>query len=854
MWVHYHCVRRWEIWCILAFSTCVICLYFVCNKLCPLLDADEGNRLMTGFACVSSHELALMLVYLNCWEMTSLRLVSRKLRAAVDSDQVWSTFVRERCCDPSGLLLTVVPNTHGQWKRFAINSGVFRLASHQVPDRDQCAMGIATWIPLVSTGIQAPPSSGRRVLQFNSPVRELGDVVCPPRILNESSMTGRLNRSTSIGLVLAETASERIEAEIFDTVHSQLCRFFNLVTADRFTRSAVHDLRQQNGAEGPQLSVFTYFPRGPDGDQVMVSLLRHQGIISEAHSGASGGAGECAYFAKLLEVVFATSSHVIFLGDSSDSISTSLSRLVGPHMSRGDRAAYSTDENTPNVLFAGRSRLDVPQLISNIPPNLAAWVTQRSSCIGDCMLEHDTLFTMRKPYRVPAWINPAVSVDVPVSVILRMIESAIKDLTSPPTPLPNGNATSSAHQQLWTAPVVSFLCSAQERQSVLFYARALDTDFDEMTRPTPSDGLDCSVRVPAEPSQLVAIHHQHFYSALRNHCMVLPPVCGADSDIGLAALENLKRRISDKFRDVWVENREVSRDYCSAQFQHVFSPVISKFLIGDDPIGFQHKRGLKQFYSAMQDKMLEYKLKSKGHRRFDILSEKVSEAIIPLLYSYCDEHPDHPYFRRDDAEAVARELVADCHRMMSDFARQVDVEFGQLQRTTAVYTASLGSEWAASLQTQAMTYLHRREDEANAWCFACAARSGFLLRHNTSRSGVLHLRPYSESQNELSEEPVSDVETRSNTAVDESDADAAMATENPDNDDSDELMRVQREHVRTTARAVEQDLRAAAARLASNLRGSETAAFTVVAREGCAAEPSRAKRIFQTIRRKIASL
>jgi hypothetical protein len=77
-----------------------------------------------------------------------------------------------------------------------------------------------------------------------------------------------------------------------------------------------------------------------------------------------------------------------------------------------------------------------------------------------------------------------------------------------------------------------------------------------------------------------------------------------------------------------------------------------------------------------------------------------------------------------------------------------------------------------------------------------------------------------------------------------------------DGEDDQRVTAEARATLHATARAAEEELRATAQRLASNLRGAETAAFAVVAHAGAGGTQrplSKAKRLLQAIQLKIRS-
>lgn len=890
----------------------------------------DTSRRCCALGRLRATELAVVASYLTVREVEAGRLLSRGLRRALDSDLVWATLARERLAAPRGgescASSHFFPTVHGSWKPQLLDSGLLRLIartegrravapvagveSAEAPAAAAMPCGVCQWVPLVS--IDGPVALAR--LRFNPAIRAFADATCPP---GSHGAGPAAQRCRSIGFVLAEPDAAAA-ASLVGAVHAQLHRFLNLHLAPDATAAAVSQLLPPSdpsslgNGRGPTLSVFSYFSKlmlsdddnETESERLLVTFLTDTTTATQAASPPIHGNNNNTSsnsFAKLLELTLATCATVVFLADSTASMHTALSRSLHVHQTGSSsssntthlqpvaRAPYSTDRNTPTLVFAGLSaRIDVAAVVACVPAALASHLTQRSSSLGECRVGDGTLFLLGKPFCVPAWVNPAVAVHVPLSVVVRMAQSFVEADTTDATTIAaaaGGPAllapppTAGPFHPLWSPAVVAFLCSAHERQALQFYTRALDTDFDDMTRAgannsgsmdegrhTPSHLL----RVPAEPSQLVEVHHQHFYAALRRMCMALDPVCGADSALGLKALEGLKQGISEKFRDVWVENREISRAYCSAVFDALFAPLVATYLVGADPPGFQQKRGLQRFFIAIQANVHAYTHASKGHRRFDVLSERVLDAIIPQLLAYCDAHPLHPHFRRADADAVAKELRAACHALMNDFARQVDGEIGQLQRVTAVYTASLGSAWAASLQTTAMAFLRGEEAAADAWCYACAARTGFLL-HGQRQAPPRHRRPFTTRSSDHSDR--SDRSDRSAlsashpTAADDGAASDTADLSNSATDmdawdggasDGEDHQRVtaERATVHATARAAEEELRAAAQRLASNLRGAETAAFAVVAHAGAGGTqrpPSKAKRLLQAIHLKIRS-
>lgn len=259
-------------------------------------------------------------------------------------------------------------------------------------------------------------------------------------------------------------------------------------------------------------------------------------------------------------------------------------------------------------------------------------------------------------------------------------------------------------------------------------------------------------RVPMDPLDMVETHNSHCYTALRKFAFALPSVAGPDTEKGLRQLEILKREIADLFRIHWRRNNEYSRVYCNTLFSFLIAaPLYSKFFAdrfasrelasidrdveGVERYGIHDKRGLRNFFRAAKDMMEEYMLKARGLRQFDILSERLADSLIPSVLAFCTLHP-HKHTPLHAVREACDELQKEVVKANAQYSQSVDGRLNEAQGESALYTASLSSEWAAEAERSAIQHMRAIVDEVEAWESACLARIRILLSSPAEDDGA----------------------------------------------------------------------------------------------------------------------
>ena len=339
-------------------------------------------------------------------------------------------------------------------------------------------------------------------------------------------------------------------------------------------------------------------------------------------------------------------------------------------------------------------------------------------------------------------------------------------------------ASSSASALLWTHDVALSICAGHARQCVRFYEEAMRTEIAEANRPMIAF---TRLPVPMEPSEIVSLQDHFFYAALRSYAMVVRHACGADTAAGMALLEEFKKDISTAFRRLWSANITTSRAYCTDLFDSVFLSVHSKYTCGcctsraaDGHTGvattdaaplplplsnetvpptspalsshssplpdsyacgcmapgapFSDRRVLRQWFSAVTDKISEYVIKAKGQRKMDVLCERLATRTIGGLKAFCVAHPNHPHIHLEDVAAAGAELSAYCAEQMAAYHEEQDAALSAKQRSSAMYTACLGAMWGREAVEAAIRHLTALGSECDTWAeLLQLKREGFGL-------------------------------------------------------------------------------------------------------------------------------
>lgn len=436
--------------------------------------------------------------------------------------------------------------------------------------------------------------------------------------------------------------------------------------------------------------------------------------------------------AKLTEVLFSTCSTVVFAAADAASLSNWL-QTVSPHMSLvASPNPFSTPDNTPNVVFMTKEPLpSLRAVIAPTPTPMAnpstlnssstagstreafSWILNRSNCVGEVVFDDQSCPLSLKTFYAPAWIAAECSLPIPAPTIARMLIAA-------------GDADGGANNTatLWTRDVVQSICAGQARQCTRFYEEAMRTEISDANRPTIAF---TNLPVPMDPAEIVSLQDHFFFASVRSYAMSVRHVCGSDTPMGMGLLEEFKKDISSCFRRLWTENIYTSRAYCTQLYDNIFYPVHEKYN-GESSNGFQDKKGLHQWFGAVTDKISEYVIKAKGPRSMDVLSERITTRTIGGLKNFCLQHPEHPFVRIEDVSLAGAEISQYCAKQLSNYHVQQDEVLSIKQRNSAVYTACLGTMWAAESIGEAIKYLSMLQPEYDTWAeLLQLKREGFGL-------------------------------------------------------------------------------------------------------------------------------
>lgn len=687
--------------------------------------------------------LACTTSFLNISEVAKLRLVCKAAQRAIDSDAVWAMIIRDQLS-----FHRLVPlGKCGGWRqlvqRLELHQPSNRLqqaSSGSLVDEERNALTAAVHSALQDAGkwmtvASVPPSSAAATAgsavapsaarpQFHEGSTALLDMIAGPK-----SLTAKQHSTCSVGVVLTggmtplspDVAtsipfSGSSELSTLLSVQQQVLEFLQLSTVRPET--LVRELIAKPVTESvASLECFNAAPHcGRDGSHRMVFLLR---ITNEARSNPSA-------VGKLLEAMMNTCSSIQFVGPDQSTIAQFCS-WYGSMLPTVPAAPFSTGANTPSVAFTISSPsstappMELSQFIPQNSEEMNSWIFNRTCSVGTGYLDHKNLFSLAKPLHCPSWVNPAVTSAICPATILRMIQSSLNEAS--------GDAASSPPSSSWSVSVMRFHCDPEERRIRSFYENAIRTEFDHHTRPDLETAYLAEIPTPMDPLLMVEAHNLYFYAAIRKYGYALPVICGRDCQGGMKLLEVLKRNVSDVFRTFWRRNNEFSRAQCHAVFNHTFGPVASKFYdIEHSPLLFDAKRrGLKQWYTAIGDKIMEYELKAKGLRKFDILSEELNDRVFPQFLQFIQQN--NANVSRDRIcthEEDAQRAIADLRQMVIErtaaYDKNTNGTLNTSQHESALYTAAMSNELASLQSKSAVEYLKSIEEDADAWEQACLWR------------------------------------------------------------------------------------------------------------------------------------
>jgi hypothetical protein len=697
--------------------------------------------------------------FLNISEVAKLRLVSKAAQRAVDSDAVWAMIIREQLS-----FLRIVPlGKCGGWRQF-----VQRLELHQPSlrlqqassgnlvdgERDAAVAAVRTalndagkWVTVASVAPTIPTTNNSTTTaSYTHPQFHAGSTALLDMIAGPKSLAAKQPSTCSVGVVLtagltplsAESAlsipfSSSNELMTLLSVQQQVLEFLQLSTAR--PESLVRELIAKPVAESvASLEVFNAAPHcGRDGSHRMVFLLR---VTNEARANPTA-------VGLLLQAMMNTCSSIQFVGPDQATISQ-FCGWYGSTLPTVPAAPFSTGANTPSVAFTISSPsscsppMELSQFIPQNSDEMNSWIFNRTCSVGTGYLDHKNLFSLAKPLHCPSWVNPAVTATISPATILQMIKSFV---TPPPL---GGDALLSP----WEVSVMRFHCDPEERRIRSFYENAIRTEFDHHTRPDSETAYLAEIPTPMDPLLMVEAHNLYFYAAIRKYGYALPVICGRDCQGGMKLLEVLKRNVSDVFRTFWRRNNEFSRNQCHAVFNNAFGPIASKFYdIEHSPLLFDAKRrGLKQWYTAIGDKIMEYELKAKGLRKFDILSEELNDRVFPQLLQFVQQNNANvPRERICTHEEDAQRAIADLRQIVIDrtaaYDKGTNGTLNTSQHESALYTAAMSNELASLQSKSAVEYLKSIEEDADAWEQACLwrIRSLTTIPKNMRSSQAQHI-------------------------------------------------------------------------------------------------------------------
>ena len=603
---------------------------------------------------LSNDALAIVLGNLDLADVTNSRRVSKRFQNVADGDLTWSYLLRHRG------IQGILPHPSRTWQDLARAINL-----HHVPDESSCLDKGATWLPFVRASQHGP---GWAICEESKVLTETADWQAPPLLLNDHLG----NATASIGIIPVDDCPETMIA-----IQGQLHEMMGL--APCMIEARVNTVTSAPATLG--LDVFNFFPKY-GASRVMAVLLRQNLDQLE---------GEARRICNLFQLMMSTCSTVIFAGQSQEAV-TRWQRLVVPTLDEAAATATTTCEKVPNVLFMTRDGSgDVCDLLQNAPRAFLSWMVNRTNTIGHTSFSMQGAISL-KTYQLPTWINALANVRVPVSTVLRMIVAGVHD---------------TQWSSFWSLSTMAHVCSAEEASAFSFYKLAMDTEIEEYKRSGPSGSL-----MPLEAVDLVQMHDQFFYASLRRFSFSLGVACGDDTANGLQIPEGLKRLTSGYFRIQWRANIVHCREYCEDVFSKIIAPVYSEFFDGS---AFGEKNSLRAWYVEMEAKIEEYQVKSRGMRRYDVLSELICGEVTSKMRAFCDAHPEHPYLHHDDAEAALVSLREIVNQLLQNATRTQDEQLSQMQRSSAMYTSSVGTQWVVQTLAEAASSVRTVRCDAELW-------------------------------------------------------------------------------------------------------------------------------------------
>eukprot|EP01063_Lacrimia_lanifica_P038803 TRINITY_DN8346_c0_g2_i1.p1 TRINITY_DN8346_c0_g2~~TRINITY_DN8346_c0_g2_i1.p1 ORF type:complete len:873 (+),score=346.02 TRINITY_DN8346_c0_g2_i1:61-2679(+) len=279
----------------------------------------------------------------------------------------------------------------------------------------------------------------------------------------------------------------------------------------------------------------------------------------------------------------------------------------------------------------------------------------------------------------------------------------------------------------------------------------------------------CAAPLPA--TDLIELHEQHYFAAYRRLCFALDNAGLAVEDAVLH-IEQMKNKVSDAFRDVWVINQRRSKHFCAAVFDHVMLPLVNHYapdpsstdddavssdtdaedgdVVGPsaalpsaspffaatppqaDPAGAAKAQawgtGLMGYLrrEGVEDADRDVRLDTKYLKRFyasfvDRLDEYEMKAVggragDVLLDKAKDllervEASKYHGFKRSDIELVTQELSSVVTQRVMRFSREMEKSRQGKQKTQALYTKMLGLQ----ARMQLAGALRRTWDASRRW-------------------------------------------------------------------------------------------------------------------------------------------
>eukprot|EP00744_Colponema_vietnamica_P003149 GILI01004864.1.p1 GENE.GILI01004864.1~~GILI01004864.1.p1 ORF type:complete len:313 (+),score=88.44 GILI01004864.1:118-1056(+) len=161
----------------------------------------------------------------------------------------------------------------------------------------------------------------------------------------------------------------------------------------------------------------------------------------------------------------------------------------------------------------------------------------------------------------------------------------------------------------------------------------------------------------------------------------------------------------------------------------------------------------------------------------DVLAERMTTRTIGGLKNFCLEHPEHPFVRIEDVSLAGAEVSDYCAKQLANYHVQQDEVLSVKQRNSAVYTACLGTMWAAESIGEAIKYLSMLQPEYDTWAeLLQLKREGFGLAPSAMLSLSVSPAPGGMAQCQSSNNDPTDYETNSVSASSEIHSSSAAAT------------------------------------------------------------------------------